>query len=162
MYKKIFVLFVVISSILFACPIETNALTYNDFSNNFLILEGEETVSEETTNDNDDLLEDYNKDQECTGGDSLLGDPNDPDSVAWLLQHFLDYIKILGPVLVIILSSVDFVGVIFKGDDDAMVKAKKKLITRLVLAACLFFIPMFVTVMLDLFGITGNATCGFK
>jgi len=78
------------------------------------------------------------------------------------LQHLLDYIKIIGPVLVIVLSSIDFASVIVKGDDEAMAKAKKKLTTRLILAACLFFIPMFVSVLLDLFGITANATCNFN
>ena len=60
------------------------------------------------------------------------------------------------------LSSIDFAGVVVKGDDDAMAKAKKKLVTRLILAACLFFIPVFVEAILDMFGITAEATCGLN
>ena len=150
MCKKIIVFLFITFSIFCVCPNVNAKVVNNNFTSDIYIL------------DNEDLLDDYNKDQECTGGNSLLGDPNDPNSVAWLLQHFLDYIKIIGPVLVIILSSIDFASVIVKGDDDAMAKAKKKLTTRLILAGCLFFIPIFVTLLLDLFGITGNATCGLK
>ncbi len=95
-------------------------------------------------------------------GDSLLGDPREPNSVAWLLQQVLDFIKVVGPILVVILSSIDFAKVIIKIDDEAMAKAQKKLITRLILAALLFFIPMLVTVLLDLFGLTSSGTCGLN
>ena len=61
-----------------------------------------------------------------------------------------------------VLSSIDFLKVIFNGDDDAMKKAQKKLATRLVLAMALFFIPLLVQAMLSWFGITGNATCGIQ
>ena len=95
-------------------------------------------------------------------GDSLLGDPGDPNSVAWLLQQVLDFIKVVGPILVVILSSIDFAKVIIKSDDEAMAKAQKKLIIRLILAALLFFIPILVTVLLDLFGLTSSGTCGLN
>ena len=50
--------------------------------------------------------------------------------------------------------------VIVKNDDDAMKKASKKLIYRLILAACLFFIPTLVQAMLDIFGMASDPTCG--
>ena len=49
-----------------------------------------------------------------------------------------------------------FRSVIVKSDDEAMGKATKKLTTRLILAALLFFIPTLVQVLLDLFGLTSN------
>ena len=88
---------------------------------------------------------------------TILGDPNNSNSVAWLLDKILSYIQVLGPMLVIILSSVDFAKVIIKSDDEAMAKAQKKLIIRLVLAACLFFLPVIVKVLLGAFGLT---SCG--
>ncbi len=95
-------------------------------------------------------------------GSSLLGSPSDPDSVAWLLQKLLDYIKVFGPILVIVLSSVDFLKVIIKSDDDAMAAATKKLGYRLILAGLLFFIPTIVEVLLGIFGITSDPTCGIQ
>ena len=104
-------------------------------------------------------LDQYNQDQNCQG---LLGNPNDENSVAWLLQKILNYIKIIGPLLVIVLSSIDFAKVIVTNDDDALSKAGKKLGIRLVLAAALFFIPVLATVLLDVFGITGDPTCNIQ
>ena len=91
-----------------------------------------------------------------------MGSTSDEDSVAWLVQKVLNYIQILGPLLVVILSSIDFAKVIIMSDDDAMAKATKKLTTRLILAASLFFLPVIVSVLLNTFGITTNAVCGLK
>ncbi len=95
---------------------------------------------------------------DCEG--TLLGSTADPNSVAWLLQQIFTFVKVLGPILVVVLSSIDFIKVIAKGDDDAMAKAQKKLFTRLILAVLLFLIPTLVAVLLDLFGLTSNSTCG--
>ena len=94
------------------------------------------------------------------GACSFLGDPSDSESVAWLLQKVLDFIKVVGPLLVIVLSSFDFMQVILNGSDDSFAKAKNKLITRLILAALLFFIPIIVEALLGVFGIMGDPTCG--
>ena len=92
----------------------------------------------------------------------LLGDVDDEKSVAWLLQQVFNVIKIVGPVVVIVLSSIDFAKVIIKNDDEAMAKAQKKLIVRLILAALLFFIPMLVELALNIFGLTGTSTGNIK
>lgn len=154
MRKKIIIILFVFISAFFIYPVSTNAVSINDVSSDIYLLEDDPSEL--------DLLDEYNKEQTCDGSDSLLGDPNDPNSVAWLLQEILNYIKIIGPIFVVVLSSIDFAGVVVKGDDEAMTKAKKKLTTRLILAACLFFVPVFVEVLLDLFGITSNATCGLN
>ena len=90
--------------------------------------------------------------EECN---ALLGDKEKEESVAWLVQKLLDYLKILGPILVVILSSVDFATAIISSNDDTMKKAQKKLITRLIAAVLLFLVPTIVEVLLDIFGITG-------
>jgi hypothetical protein len=107
-------------------------------------------------------MDDYNQEQNCSGGESLLGDPGDENSVAWLLQQILNYIRIIGPILVVVLSSVDFAVVIVKNDDDSLGKAKKKLINRLLLVIALFLVPTLVSAILDIFGITGEGTCGIS
>lgn len=114
------------------------------------------------TEDYEDWLEDYDEDQKCSGDDSLLGNPADEDSVAWLLQQILNYLKVLGPMIVVIMSSIDFAMAIIQSDDDHMAKAQKKLIYRLILAAALFFIPTLVTVILRIFGITSDPLCGLE
>ncbi len=114
-----------------------------------------------TQEDMDEWLEGYDQQQDC-GNNGLLGNVNDEDSVAWLLQRILNYIKIIGPFIVVVMSGIDFAKVIVTSDDDAMKKAQKKLITRLLLAGSLFFLPQLVIALLDIFGITSNATCGLQ
>ena len=102
-------------------------------------------------------LKDNNADMKCN---TLLGNPEDSNSVAWLLDKVLGYIQVVGPILVIILSSIDFAKVVINSDDDAMAKAQKKLIIRLALAASLFILPALVKVLLATFGLTSDPTCG--
>ena len=103
--------------------------------------------------------DDYNK--EFENCNSILGDPNDEDSVAWLIQEALNIIRVVGPLLILVLSSFDFIKVILNGDEKAMKDAQRKLITRLILAGLLFAVPSIVGWLLDFFHIT-NSTCGIQ
>ena len=143
MKKIILLVIIVIFSLLVLIPSNTYSL---DFNNNFIIHKLDDNVTDS-----------YNKNQNCNG---LLGDPNDEDSVAWLLQTILNYLRVLGPILVVVLSSVDFAKVIVNGDDEKFSKAKKTLFRRLIIVALLFLVPTIVSVLLNLFGITSNPTCG--
>lgn len=90
---------------------------------------------------------------------TILGNPEDEESVAWLLKKLFTYLKILGPMIIIIMSGIDFSKAIINGDDETLQKCYKKLITRLVLAVVLFFIPTLVEVLLELFGLMGEPIC---
>ena len=90
---------------------------------------------------------------------TVLGDPKDENSVAWLLQQLLNYMRILGPMIVLIMSAVDFAKAIVMGDDETMQKCYKKLIKRLILAMLLFFVPTLVTILLEVFGFVGDPIC---
>lgn len=178
--KKRFTVFSVFLLILvMIIPIRVNAVTIsnsiNGFTKNIYILEdgnlrdrgysdstngvGGDGATDSRTHVDEDIYD--TDDQECNG-DGLIGNPEDPDSVAWLLQVIFNVIKVVGPILVVILSSVDFLKVIVKSDDEAMAKAEKKLIIRLILALLLFLIPTIVQVILQVFGIYGDPTCNIK
>lgn len=109
----------------------------------------------------DDLKEDLNSYNQATDCVGILGDPGNEETVAWLLQQILNYIKILGPILVVILSSLDFAKAIIASDDENMKKAEKKLMIRLVLAVVLFLIPTLVNVMLSYLGFTAEGQLCF-
>ena len=93
---------------------------------------------------------------------TLLGSTADQKSVAWLIQEVLNILKIVGPILVAVLSGVEFVQVIAKGDDEAMGKAQKKLVTRLILMALLFLLPVIVEMLLKVFGLMTDSICGLN
>ncbi len=169
--KKVFIILLLLIGIfIYFTPVDSYAINIHSFedyfSNSFSILD--EKKDNEKTKENSGIgsvedagidMDQYNQDQSC---ETLLGDPNKEDSVAWLLQKVLDIVKIVGPLLVVVLSSVDFAKVIVNSDDDAMAKAAKKLAIRLVLAAALFFIPVLTTALLDVFGIMGEPTCNIQ
>ena len=143
MKKAIITILLIITCVMFVSPVNTMALE----NNNINIVEN--TSSNALTNTIN-----------IASGETILGDPTDEDSVAWLVYLVLNIIKIAGPILVILLSSVDFILVIVKSDNDAFAKAQKKLITRLVLAILLFLVPVVVQVILEVFGITGSTIPG--
>lgn len=102
------------------------------------------------------------KEMQCEGDNAILGNVNDENSVAWLINEALNYLKIIGPFLVLILSSIEFVKAILTSDDESLTKAQKNLITRLILAAALFVMPTLIGVILNVFGITSNEICIFQ
>lgn len=63
----------------------------------------------------------------CDGDNAILGNVNDENSVAWLVNEILNYLKIIGPFLVLILSSIEFVKAILMSDDESLSKAQKNL-----------------------------------
>lgn len=94
----------------------------------------------------------------------FLGDPTDSKSVAWLLQTFFNYIKVLGPILVLLFSAIDFTKTIMNSDEEAMKKSQKKLGIRLMCAVGIYFLPMLITLIINLvFGkADASSVCGIK
>lgn len=117
---------------------------------------------EVSQDDMEEWLEEYDQEQTCDGANSLLGDPTDEDSVAWLLQTLLNYLRIIGPMIVVVMSGMDFIKALIQSDDENMAKSYRRLGIRLLLAASLFFLPKLVTVLLTIFGIMGDPTCGLQ
>ena len=91
---------------------------------------------------------------------SILGDVNDKDSFAYYLQMIFRFVQYIGPILVIILTTVDYFKAMMSGDDGATKKVNKRTVTRLIAIVCLFFIPMIIQVLLNLFDITSD--CGIS
>lgn len=82
-------------------------------------------------------------------------------NVGWLIQKILNYIRIIGPILVVVLSSVDFIQAVFSSDEKAMKKAQSKLTIRLICAIALFLIPTLVNLALHLINGISDPNCGF-
>ena len=151
MKKTFFVLLATVCILFF--PVKASALTVSNEDNSHTFMY---TLQVPNVNQG------FDQEQTCTGSNSMLGDPNDPDSVAWLLDKILTWATIIGMILVVVFSSIDFLKVVVKGDDDSMAKAGQKLAIRLILAALLFFVPTLTNTMLDLFGLTSESTCGIQ
>lgn len=76
-------------------------------------------------------------------------------------------IRYLIPTLIVILSTADFVGVVFSGEQDKMEKAKYKFMMRLIIGVVALLIPFLFELILKLAGVIGGGesladiACGF-
>lgn len=93
--------------------------------------------------------DDFNNVPEC---DDIIN--MEEGHVGWMLNTILNYIKILGPVLVVLLSAIDFIKAIVGTDEKAMKEAQSKLVIRLVAALCLFLVPTLVQLLLSFINAT--------
>lgn len=74
------------------------------------------------------------------------------------LQNIFDFCKIIVPLLVIGLSTYDFIKAITGKNDKDIKKAFQTLMKRLALAVVFFFLPMLLNLLLDYFS-TGSSVC---
>jgi len=70
------------------------------------------------------------------------------------IENFFNFFKILVPLLVIGLSTFDFIKAITEKDDKDIKKAFTRLIKRLVCAVILFFLPVILNFLMNM--ITDN------
>lgn len=73
------------------------------------------------------------------------------------ISNILKWAKYIAPVLVIILSILDFIKAIAAQNDDDMKKAQGKFVKRLIVAALLFLLPLIINFMLKTFGLYNSA-----
>ena len=149
--KKAFIIItVIILSFVVIMPKNTYAVPTNEDSSISVTQDANEFIN--SVKDNNQYDPDIDK---C---DSILGDPNKKNTVAYLLFKILNYIRILGPLIVIVLSGIEFTRAIINSDDDTMKKATSHLKTRLVMVALLFLIPTITKLLFQIFGIATD--CG--
>ena len=141
----------------FQCLDQVYLVRDNDGS--YLVYTSESFVPDDsiTTNEYDINTDGYNQ---MIGCDTLFNF-DEEGSVGWFLQRILDYIKIFAPIIVVLLSSIDFIKAIFSSDEKATKQAQQKLVIRLVCALALFLVPTLVQFLLNLINGLSNPNCGF-
>ncbi len=95
------------------------------------------------------------RDSKCK---AVLGDPENPDDFAYLLQDIFNVIKFGTPILIIAMTIVEYIKAVISSDKDQLTKANKKTIQRVVLGIVLFCIPVVLNFTFNLLGFYG--TCG--
>lgn len=94
------------------------------------------------------LIDDLSNNRECFLTESIVS----------MVYNVLKWAKYIAPVLVIILSILDFIKAIAAQNDDDMKKAQGKFVKRLIVAALLFLLPLIINFMLKTFGLY-NSEC---
>ena len=82
--------------------------------------------------------------------DELFGNKNDPDSLAYLINQVLMYVRIIVPILIILLGSLDFARAAISSKEDEMKKAQKTFVRRLIAGVAVFFAPVIVNLIMQL------------
>jgi len=83
-----------------------------------------------------------------------------------LILEVLGFIRIGVPILLVVLCSADLVGVVTSQDDNAIKKAGGRIVKRFIAAAAFFFVPLIVTVVLEIdaiknsLNLVDDPTCG--
>lgn len=72
-------------------------------------------------------------------------------SLKQVLKLVLKWVRILVPIILIILVSIDFAQAVISQDQDAVKKATSKAIKRAIAALAVFFVPFLVSLMIDWF-----------
>ena len=80
-------------------------------------------------------------------------------TLAKVVQNILKFVQYLGPVLVIVLTIVDFVKAALSGEQDAIKKASQKFMKRIIAAILLFFVPLLVNIIFNFTGIVPPSSC---
>lgn len=82
------------------------------------------------------------------------------------IQEYMNIIKIIVPILVVVFSILEFGKVILSSDADEMKKAQAKFIKRLIIAVIIFFVPLLVNFILNMvnsvWGAINGGSCGIK
>lgn len=108
---------------------------------------------------NFDFLDiDFGNVNECTG---ILGNPKDNINkpVAYYMQFVFNLMKYAAIILLFILTIVDLSKHVANGSQDGLKKLGIVAIKRLIICVVIFFLPILIEFLLEIFGIYGSGTC---
>ena len=97
---------------------------------------------------------DDGKKEEIDTSCGLLG--GETSKVVTFLSKMFNYVKVIIPILIILLSIADFLKVIFSGIDDDMKKAMDKFIKRIIIAVVFILVPLFISIIINISGVTSQ------
>ncbi len=96
-----------------------------------------------------------NSTETCQG---FLGSPTNPNAAAYWIQQVLNILRYVAIIVLILLSSIDFIKAIASGDADALKKATTTFGKRLIYCILIFLTPTIVKFLLGFLG--AYSTCG--
>lgn len=94
--------------------------------------------------------------------DSIFGSPEDPKSLMSFFNEILMYPKIIVPLIIVGLGTVDFAKAVFAAKEDEMKKAQITFVKRVLIGVGVFFVPEIVKVLMYIadIALSGANYCG--
>ena len=89
--------------------------------------------------------------ESCVGifGEDLIGE----------IKSVLDVIRIVAPIILLLLTSLDFAKVVFADNKDGLNKAKNNFLKRAVAILIIFFAPDIIRLILNLVNDMSKSSC---
>ena len=78
--------------------------------------------------------------------------------VAWIMK-IIEWIRYIVPILLIVLSVLDFIKAVASDSDDEIRKVGAKFVKRLIVAALIFVLPLLLEFLLGIFNIPIKDFC---
>ena len=151
----LFILLVMISTGI--CEAKAYSLTSNDETPVGINIAYKSLKKEKKTEEADPGIKINKTDNMCNG---LFYENGQKTEFATLLQMLLNVIKYAAPILVLVFSVAEFVKAIASQDKDAINKATKNSAWRLGIAVGLYFLPLLINFLVNLFLGIKDPTCG--
>lgn len=106
-----------------------------------------EEIDEYTCSEEDmvELFGDRNDD-----GKSYDPDHDESPSIRYLINQVLTYVRIIVPILIILLGTLDFAKAVLAGKEDNMKKAQSDFVKRIIAGIAVFFVPTIVDIIMEL------------
>ena len=98
-----------------------------------------------------------------TSCDGIFGKKDDPNSLRYSINEILTYPRIIVPILVIGLGTLDFAKAVIASKEDEMKKAQRTFIKRVLIGITIFLVPVIMNIIMYLADIVWNGgftTCG--
>lgn len=111
-----------------------------------------------TTNESsfENALSDNQEDTPDVSCEGIFGDPNDSNSLRYLINEILTYPRIIVPILIIGLGFLDLGKAVIASKEDEMKKAQSTFIKRLIIGVAVFLVPAIVNLIMYLADILWN------
>lgn len=81
---------------------------------------------------------------------AIFGDKDNENSLAYLIDSILSYVRIIVPILLILLGTIDIGRAVVASKEDEMRKAQSTFIKRAIAAVCVFLVPALINVIMNL------------
>lgn len=140
------------------CIINSNALNYGDVTGSVSFKN--KNITSSGTNKftfGESIFSGNNAIGSCEG---YFGSANNPDDLMYILKNnIFKPIRILVPIVLVILTSFDFVQAIFNDKKEGMPKATSNFIKRAIIALLIFFAPDLLSLILTLIDASVIKSC---
>ena len=160
--KKNILYSIILIITLFSVNLKVNAkvLTPNINALNIVEYRFNDDDSKDTTNAPGDNFSDINIYSNNATSCSIFIKGGSYNELYYMVQDAFTFIKILTPILVGILSLIDYIKAITSSNDDEIKKATSRTVKRLIIGLILFFLPFLLDFIFDVFGFTDISRCG--